>query len=40
MGEKIGELMVKGLRKGNNITEPESIQIQAGSLGEATNDRA
>ncbi|XP_078379699.1 uncharacterized protein LOC144662705 isoform X2 [Oculina patagonica] len=30
--ERIGELMVKGLRKGQNITEPTSVQIQTGSL--------
>ncbi|KAJ7381335.1 hypothetical protein OS493_001460 [Desmophyllum pertusum] len=31
-GEKIGELMVKGLKKGGNITQPTSIQIQTGSI--------
>ena len=35
MSEKIGELMVKGLRRGGNITEPTSVQIQTGSIGEA-----
>ena len=37
MSEKIGELMVKGLRRGGNITEPTSVQIQTGSIGEAVN---
>ena len=35
MGERIGELIVKGLRRGGNITEPTSVQIQTGSIGEA-----
>ena len=34
MGESIGELIVKGLRRGGNITEPTSVQIQTGSIGE------
>lgn len=32
--ERIGELMVKGLRRGGNITEPTSVQIQTGFIGE------
>ena len=35
MGERIGELIVKGLRRGGNVTEPTSVQIQTGSIGEA-----
>ena len=37
MGEKIGELIVKGLKRGGNITEPKSIQIQTNNLGETTD---
>jgi len=32
MGERIGELIVKGLRRGGNITELTSVQIQTGSI--------
>ena len=35
MGERIGELIVEGLRRGGNITEPTSVQIQTGSIGKA-----
>ena len=35
LGERIGELIVKGLRRGGNITEPTSVHIQTGSIGEA-----
>jgi len=35
MSDRIAELIVKGLRRGGNITEPISVQIQTGSIGEA-----
>ena len=33
--DRIGEMIVKGLRRGGNITEPTSVQIETGSIGEA-----
>ena len=34
-GERIGELIEKGLRRGGNITESTTVQIRTGSIGEA-----
>ena len=38
MSEKIGELLVQGLKRGEGaVTEPKSIQIKAGSMGESVS---
>ena len=37
MSEKIGELIVKGLKRGGNITEPKSVQIKTSNLGKIFN---
>lgn len=40
MSEKIGELLVRGLVRGEGgVTEPKSIQINTESLGESVSFR-
>lgn len=40
MSEKIGELLVRGLMRGEGgVTEPKSIQINTESLGESVSFR-
>lgn len=40
MSEKIGELLVRGLVRGEGgVTEPKSIQINTKSLGESVSFR-
>ena len=34
MSEKIGEVIVKGLKRGENITERTTVKIQSSNLGE------
>lgn len=34
MSEKIGEVIVKGLKRGENITERKTVKIQSSNLGE------